>query len=376
MTSLFLAVTLILAIRPHAVFDAGLWLSFLSTFGILCVMPAFSRKSVAYKTEKRAKALCKRIGSFLAGTIMMSITATFFTMPVTYLLYGSVSLVSPLANLIFVPLTQLLLYLLAALSVLCFVPFLPELLGAMCRLLTDGICELAVWASDFRGIYISIRYPFASVILILLVIGIMILLLTERLRPIRILAVFLTCTVAFGGAFVVFRQMNSGRTDVFLQTNGKSDVVGFVDGRETVLVDITTGGYAVPSLAVDTLASYYACEIDTFVLTHLHSYHAGTLKKLADKIKIHRILLPMAESEAERAITASILSALDGACEVDYYDRSGESMLETESMRLHLPALQFLCQCCRAGTFVRERISKGCFSCYLRCAWLRDEEYY
>ena len=51
-TSLFLAVFLIVCFHPNAVYDAGMWLSFFATLGILTVMPTLSAVSVTRKNRR------------------------------------------------------------------------------------------------------------------------------------------------------------------------------------------------------------------------------------------------------------------------------------------------------------------------------------
>ena len=336
-TSLCLAVALILFIRPFSVYDAGLWLSFLSTLGIVTVSPFLDGLFPKRREKRGIRTVCFRVLHSLAGLLVMTFTATFFTMPVTYLLYGGISLVSPLANLIFVPLTEFILYLLVLMTVFFFVPFLTAALGDICRTWIVFADEIAGFLSDLEGIYFSIRYPFAVYIIVALVVGTTAVLFIRRLNPGWILAVFLICTVAFGTSYAVFEGMTDGDVKVFVQSDGKSDMVGFVSDGKAILIDIGNGGYTLPSEATDSLAGYYECEIDLFVLTHLHSYHAGTLKKLADKIKIHHILLPEAESERDAEVISSILSAMDGICDVSFYPRDGCSFVECGSLRIFLP---------------------------------------
>lgn len=337
LTSLVFAVALILIVRPFSVYDAGLWLSFLATLGIITISPFLDGLFTGKAAHGRRHSVFVGILRSMVSLLVMTLTATFFTMPVTYLLYGGVSLISPFANLVFVPLTEIILYLLVFLTIFSFLPFVPALLGSVCRFLISFSTGIAEKISDIEGIYISIRYPFAGFIIAMLVISVTAVLLVKKLNPGWMLAVFLVCAVAFGGAYAVFDSMSGDAVKVFVESDGKSDAVGFVCGGKTILIDIGTGGYAVPSQAADSFADYYECEIDMLVLTHLHSYHAGTVRKLADKMKIHYVLLPEPETEGDSQAAEAILAALDGICDVSFYPRDGSSYLECGSLKLHLP---------------------------------------
>lgn len=339
-TSLAFAVALILSVYPYSVYDAGLWLSFLATLGIVIMSPVLDSLFAEKKDRRGFRLVLFRFLHFFAGLLMMTFAATFFTMPVTYLLYGGISLISPLANLIFVPLTELILYLLVLMTVFSFIPFVPLLLGSICRTLITFSMDLAYRISDMEGIYISIRYPFAGYVIAVLVIGILAVLFIKKLNPGWILAVFLVCSTAFGITYAVFHTMTDSDVKLYVESDGKNDVIGFVYEGKSILIDVGNGGYTVPSLAADTLSEYYECEIDLLVLTHLHSYHTGTLKKLADQIKIHGLLLPEAENDQEREVIDSILSALSDTCEISFYPRDGSSYLAYEGLKIHLPQYQ------------------------------------
>lgn len=168
----------------------------------------------------------------MVSLLVMTLTATFFTMPVTYLLYGGVSLISPFANLVFVPLTEIILYLLVFLTIFSFLPFVPALLGSVCRFLISFSTGIAEKISDIEGIYISIRYPFAGFIIAMLVISVTAVLLVKKLNPGWMLAVFLVCAVAFGGAYAVFDSMSGDAVKVFVESDRKKRRRGLCLRRE------------------------------------------------------------------------------------------------------------------------------------------------
>ncbi len=346
LTSLSFAAACIVTVNPWTVYDAGFWLSVLSTFGIILVIPSLQKFLYhALGSTKKGHPLVrigKKLFHALLCMIVMNITALFFTMPVTYLLYGGISLISPLANLIFIPLTELILYLLIALTMFGFIPVIAPFLGSICRCLIELADTIALSMSDLRDIYISIRYPFAIYILLAMLVGILLVLFVGEFRVRRMFAVFLSCMLVFGVCFGVYTKIGENTTNLYVRTDGKSDVLGLIDDGEVLLIDVTTGGKRVPMLAADTLSEYYACEIDTYLVTHLHMYHAGTLKALADEIKLHRVLLPEAETEQDAEYIEAIEAALNGACEIVFYSRNDTETLTVGDTVLCLPKYRML----------------------------------
>lgn len=328
-TALFVSVAVILALRPLAVYDAGLWLSFSATLGILLVSPL-----IRTLTQKK-KGLC-RLWRLSLVLLLISVTALFFTLPVIYLLEGSISLIAPLANLIFVPITELLLYLLVILLPLSWIPYLPYLLGSVIGWVMTHTAGIAEKLSALRGICISLRYPFVGALVVLFLILTLAVLFVGRFRPVRLLALFLAMSVAFAGAFFLYRGATSGDVNVFLCHNGKNEAVGFIAEDISVLVDITAGGSQLPNEAIDTLTEHCASEIDLYILTHLHKNHISSLPKLLDRIKIRRLLLPSAETESDSEIASAIVASLSDICRIDFYPRE-DSYLTYGTLRLDLP---------------------------------------
>ena len=334
-TSLCIAASALITVNPWLVYDAGLWLSVLSTLGIVLVMPSL-KGFLKGKSGKKVGILKKGLRAVVC-MMAMNLTSIFFTMPVIYFLYGGISLVSPITNLIFIPLTEIILYLLMLLTVTGFIPVVADFLGSVCGFLIGITESFSRILSDLNGIYISIRYPFAGVILVLLVFGILFVIFAKEFRPRRFAAVFLGAVIAFGVCFGVYRQLGKDSTYFYLNTDGKNDVITLIDDGDVTIFDMTNGGRGTSLLAVESLSSYCRCEIDTYVLTHLHDHHAATLKALADEIKIHRILLPEAETEKDSEYIDNIIKELDGAVNVAFYKRTGTETLTVGKTVVSLP---------------------------------------
>lgn len=315
-TSLFFAIFLILICRPNAVYDIGMWLSFLATFGILAVLPAISMFSV---TRKSKFYIFRRIAYYFISVVIISLAATLFTLPVVWIAFGGISLFAPFANLIFIPLTQIILYLLMFLTVFAWFPWLSDKTGGAIDGLADLSETLAKNLSDTEGIYLSLRYPFVPYLLLGLIIGVLIVLLIKRIRPVWMFTVFSVFMIAFGTSYYGYMAMNHDNSFVYLETDGKSDAVGFFSEGKTALVDVSTGGFSVYREVSQRIADFYETEIDVFILTHYHRYHAGTIRKLMENLKIHKVLLPEPMTEKEQSYFDQICSVIDGNAEIEIY---------------------------------------------------------
>ena len=338
-TSLFFAIFLIVCVCPNAVYDVGMWLSFLATLGILAVMPVLSvlapnRKNKFYRIRK--------IGFYFVSLICVSFAAIFFTLPVIWIAFGGISLFAPIANLIFVPLTQVILYFLAGLTAFGGFPWFASKIAFIIESLSAFSENLAETLSDLEDIYISLRYPFVPYLLMLLIIGILAVLLIKKIRPVWFFAVFAIFVFGFGIGYGSYMEMNRNISFVYLETDGKSDAVGFFSDGESMIVDISTGGSSLYRAISDRLGDFCEAELDVLVLTHYHRYHPGTLQKLMHHIKIHKILLPEPETEQEKEYFERICSVISGNSKIEIYQTDGTASQTIGEITLYLPEKEYL----------------------------------
>ena len=101
LNSLGLAALVILFANPFAAADLGMLLSFSATAGILLLQKPFARvleRPAQHMPAGLLRKACKGVAELLAVTL----AAIVFTLPVSILSFGQVSLIAPLANLLFV----------------------------------------------------------------------------------------------------------------------------------------------------------------------------------------------------------------------------------------------------------------------------------
>ncbi len=103
LNSLGLALLVITLPNPYAVCDVGLLLSAAATFGILVLYPPMRRATADRLKEKGG------VFALLArpvGAVMVTLAATLPTLPVILVVFRNISLISPLSNLLMVPVSS------------------------------------------------------------------------------------------------------------------------------------------------------------------------------------------------------------------------------------------------------------------------------
>ena len=101
LNSLGLAALVILFANPFAAADLGMLLSFSATAGILLLQKPFARV-LERPAQQMPAGFLRKACKGLAGLLAVTLSAIVFTLPVSILALGQVSLIAPLANLLFV----------------------------------------------------------------------------------------------------------------------------------------------------------------------------------------------------------------------------------------------------------------------------------
>lgn len=340
LTSLFASLALIITFRRYAVWDAGLWMSFSATLGLILfsdrLLPRFA--PMTRKTYSRAKKFFRAGVKYVLGLLSATVIATLFTLPVTYLLFGGISIISPISNLILVPLSQVLLYLLALLCVLFNVPFIGAGLAFAAKRLILLICRLAGLFASPSGVYISIKYPFTPYLIAAALIFVAVIVFVPKINPRSVLAVSVALCMAFAGCRAVMYKITENEIYAVAVSERSSDVFGIVYRGRSFVIDVSTGGFSVPYSAMAETSGYAAGEMDILILTHIHRYHAATIDRLCGYYKIDKLLIPASESASDTEHIINVMKvAEDNGVPVEFYNRRAESTVACGYMKILLP---------------------------------------
>lgn len=174
LTSLFFSLFIILLISPNAVYDIGLWLSFLAVVGIFVAqyfikaLSDFLYKKLNKKKSIDKYALKKRKSFLSVGKIktiiyiFSSVIITFFAnvficVPV-WLYFNELSLISILTNLIVSPIVTIILYLTPIFLLTSFIDPLYKLLGFLIETICNLLLHFISVITSFSKITVSMNY--------------------------------------------------------------------------------------------------------------------------------------------------------------------------------------------------------------------------
>lgn len=288
LNSLSAALLLILAFDPLAAFDLGFQLSFLATAGILVLAPRLLRwwrrpagTGQVRPTMVGPKALMLGLASTIAAQLA--------TLPVTAVEIGLLTPLSPLLNLVFVPLAAVTLGVSLAWVGLAYVASVPVLgkiaepgarsLQALLDLLSLPFASLAHLPA---GSWLALPMSVDPVAALALAIWLGVLVSGFR-RAVWGLALVLVCTPALPGDEPSLAMLDVGQGEAILLRSGARGPVILVDG----------GGYRRGNFAEAALLQALAAEgvrrIDLAILSHGDSDHCRGLLELTYYLRIERL---------------------------------------------------------------------------------------
>lgn len=302
LTSLFLAAAVIVLLEPYAVFSVSFQMTVLATLGILAYSALGGALVRRLRKRHAEKGLFYKCISALVMSLVISLSAGFAVLPVQWYAFGTLAAMTPLSNLLILPLATP--FLLLALAVLFLFP--SKLFAALAGYLGEVMLWLIRWLASFRAVF-SLRYAFVPYLLWPLVIVAVIFLLIDLKKrrwcaglPIVAFLLFF----AVGVCLVHSRQ--AGEIEVAYRVVGKQEGIVCTSAGKSLLIDLSGGSYTQLNEDWRLASDAYATEIDVLCLTHYHTAHAAALARLASRVTVRQLWVPTPATVRD----AQILQAL------------------------------------------------------------------
>jgi competence protein ComEC len=311
------AALILLVLDPELIADAGFQLSTLATAGILAwATPLGARMGAAFEG---------RLPGWLVGTLAVGLAAQAATLPVVLATFGRLALVSPVVNLLVVPLVPAAMAagIVAMAGGLLAMAGTPVALAALVGLPAWFLLSIITWiVTEAAGLPlagVTLEPPFNVLLALLLVIGSPAVWLGRRaslgfhrerrrgdLKPApqaptregrRVsrgrsrLAIAAIATIV-ATATVVVIQRPDGVARVTVIDVGQGDAVLVEGGRGgRLLVD---GGPNPDRLLVELDARLppWDRRLDALILTHPHEDHAAGMALLLERYRVGRVFEP------------------------------------------------------------------------------------
>lgn len=318
--SLFLAGLVMTLLNPLALWDVGFQLSFMATLSLVLFTPPLTRHFEHLVGRLLPRGVAQSILNFLNDALIVTLAAQVLTLPLVTYYFGRVSIVSPLTNLLVLPVQPYVMIWggvaviigLAADLVRPFVASAAPFIWFLARLVTwiPWLClhwtvavVKALAPLPFAAVKIRVGLPALWGYYGLLAAGMTssrpsVPLLGTALQRLRswltasaATSVALAALLVTGSLWLAaWRSLPDGRLHVhFLAVDrGEAVLIETPDGQQ-VLVD---GGYSPTALltALGEELPFYDHQIELVVLTHPGDERVGGLAGLPDRYRIQQVL--------------------------------------------------------------------------------------
>jgi competence protein ComEC len=291
-----------LLLYPPAAFSVGFWLSVFAVFGLTIFCPLITRyfscllpsaEELPAAGERRWFRVLRGVRRSLIDPFSLTVTAQMATLPITAPLFATVSLVSPLANLLVTPFITLLVG--AGIAALCLMPLLgplgPFLLGCLCAI-ADLSILLAAWCARLPCACLAISLDLTVAIVCALLIAAALYHLWPQ--PSRRRCLVCIASFALGGLLFFASTFLPVSPQVVMFDVGQGDAILIREGRSNILIDTGPSDSAL----LRSLARQRVSRLNAVIITHLDEDHCGALDALSGTIAVDHVFFAAGLPEA------------------------------------------------------------------------------
>lgn len=327
-TSLFVAVGLIVLVNPTAIFDVSLQLSFAATLGLLLVSEPADRLSKRLAPSTKSRPML-RMTIRIACAMAASLGAIMFVLPLEWLYFGEASLTSVIATLVMTPICELLLIMIVPLLICSLFGwhFACGIIGGAIRA-TAELCTCVAAALSERSTLVSLGYPFALPIMIICAAVIIYMAVRGCQNWLYALIPFVISVVIFVGGVHIYDAVLDERVTIDMMSSASSEAITLISKRSAAVIFIGDGSSQTVYPTVDFLSKRNLTEIETVILTSVARRHISSVRRLLNCRKVGEIFIPMPKDEYDTYLAADIAElASEYGSRLVFYDRASGSAL-------------------------------------------------
>ncbi len=340
--SFALSGSVIVLLNPYLSLDCGLQLSFIATY--CCLQFIDIRWNLLKPLRRRIgrKMWRTRRIRFLVSileSIGMTTFVTLGTLPLIWLYFGEVSLISIPVNLLAVPIVTALMMLcilyLALYPLRLFIVPMAAAINGFCILFR----ETAGFFARFDWVILPLGYEFTLFFLAPLT-GILLLLpLFDKRNRIRAMGTAAALCILLAGVIGIVRFTERDLVQISYVNAKKNDGIVLKSENKCLLADMSDGSFGFSYRLTREMEQLHSCEIEGLLLTHYHNKHVQLLSRLAEREILRNLIIPKPQNEDETALYRVLLETaaeysvavttiapgetfLFGDVEIQIYDRT------------------------------------------------------
>ncbi len=290
MTCLGVCGCIMVFVDPFCAYSVGMQLSYCSYIGCLASVSATEKLGIA---SNPSDGVIKKFALRTLSSALFTVFVVCFTMPVSWLYFGTTSIAAPLTNLIFIPAFSLVLYISVAVIILSPVPFLFGVISKIGTVYINLILKLSSLISSMKGITVSTKYDFSPYILAALAALVVLsaVLCSKKSRICQIGIIFLVAVYALG---IVRYNANLGESTEVTRCIAKGGEALILIGDGTCsVVDFSAASRSSIKREIHYSEERCATEINSFVVTRYSGSTPEGIEYLASASFVDTVYLPV-----------------------------------------------------------------------------------
>ncbi len=333
-TSLLGSVAMICILSPVSLFDVGLWLSFLSTYGIVCVSNV--ERHHTYKGDNKRKVFLSKLYHKLYGLLLFNIAPIIFSLPVIWLTFGEISVLSPIFNIVFNPIIILIMYICPVFIIFSGVEALGGGLAFVLCKLIDIVCDMANVLAGVSPV-VSINYKFIAFIICLSVVVIFVFSVSGKTRKRHYLILFTGFIFVSLLSIGVYNALEKDEKSVIYAVSEYGEGLLIISQNRAILCDISGCYPNTVNMFEKYLDESHKTTLDGYVVTDYNSMGAQAVEKLSNELYLDTLYLPYAESYQESIVEKQILlTAEKHKINVVRFSNVREDTLEFDEIKVNV----------------------------------------
>ncbi|MBE6671677.1 MAG: hypothetical protein E7593_05695 [Ruminococcaceae bacterium] len=307
-TALCSSVALICFISPNAILDIGMWLSFFSTYGLLEVAIPIDVKLQEYIEEKNL--FISKTFTLLIIPLIYGIVPIIFSLPIMWIAFKEIAIISPISNLVFNPPLLVLMYTCPFILLLFFIPPLAKAIAFVSQLAANFMLYLAdIWAD--HSPVVNINYKFTVFIIGFLIISLLIIALTNTKKKYLYFIPFIVSIILFSVCLGIYNVSNKNIQKMIFSSTYYGDSFLIVSNGRSLLCDASGCAYSNVRYGEYFMTENHIKELDSYIVTDYHARGIDSLVYLADKIKIENLYLPVCSINDDKILEQKFIYFAD-----------------------------------------------------------------
>ena len=296
LTSLAAALLLLLILNPYSVASVGMHLSFSATLGIILFsgkLDSAFKDAFSYTRLNEIK-IIRFIMRFISASFSTTAGALVFTIPLTAIHFGYVSIIAPLTNLLTLWAVSFAFSFGLIVCILGFIFFpLASLVTLPLYLAVRYILAVArtLAAIPYSAVYAS-QAPIMFWLLYVYILFTLLPLMKAKARQYMLPV----CTVVLTFCIVIFVPtiiMVTEDATVTILDVGQGQSVVITSGDYTAVIDCGGGrGFNAGAIAHEYLLSRGRTTIELLVVTHFHADHINGIHYLLTRTSVSALAIP------------------------------------------------------------------------------------